>query len=799
MRRTRWLILLAIAAILGGSVLLYRRDRRIAREHAPPKPELLGADMNRDALNYEAGQSTDGKTNFSIKARKYRQIRDTPNYELEDLELKLVQRDQQHYDLIKSAKASFNSDEGRMFSDGAVEITLDIPMQGKPTHQLTSVRTSGVTFDSKVGRANTDRHVEFTVENGDGSCTGASYDPSTHQLHLLHDAMMNLRGNGPHSKPMKIEAGEITYQESGSTVQLSPWSRMTRAETTINAAVSLVHLRPNHKIDAIDTDTAAGVDKYPTRELHYSADKLHVVYDDQGEVKTINAMGNAKMHEESQGAVTDTQSERADLDFGMQDKESVLRHVVASGKAKIVSKPAPDKAGHMAESRVLTAEAMEIHMRPEGKEIDRMWTRGPGTLELLANAPDEHHRILTGDQMNIGYGPKNAIKDYSSTNSTTLTFPAENPKVKNPQPSRTSSKTLMATFDGKGQLATMKQSENFVYEEGERHAKAASAFLDQQSNLMDLETGARIWDASGTTDADKIHMNQKTGDYTADGHVSTSRLPDEKPDDKKGGEMLDGDEPIQGTAPKMTSANHNKLVHYEGGAVLWQGGDRIEAQTIEIDRDKHQIVATGKVVTQILDERKDDSDDDTTPPKTAQMQGASVIRVSTSASATVSNTTSQATPPQGPVYTVVSSDRMIYTDADRLAHYEGDVVLNRPGLNVKTADMRAFLNPRDTDEDSRLNHAVGEGQVEITETSPVRQRIGRGEHGEYFTADDKIVLRGNLADLYDSIKKDDSHGTELTYFTTDDRLIVAGAPRKPVTSHLQRKNHAKPNANPGNR
>ena len=100
MRGTRWLILLAIAAILAGSLVLYRRDQRIAREHAPPKPELLGADMNRDALNYEAGQSTDGKTNFSIKARKYRQIRDTPNYELEDLELKLVQRDQQHYDLI---------------------------------------------------------------------------------------------------------------------------------------------------------------------------------------------------------------------------------------------------------------------------------------------------------------------------------------------------------------------------------------------------------------------------------------------------------------------------------------------------------------------------------------------------------------------------------------------------------------------------------------------------------------------------------------------------------------------------
>ena len=125
------------------------------------------------------------------------------------------------------------------------------------------------------------------------------------------------------------------------------------------------------------------------------------------------------------------------------------------------------------------------------------------------------------------------------------------------------------------------------------------------------------------------------------------------------------------------------------------------------------------------------------------------------------------------------------------------MVLNRPGLNVKSADLQAFLNPKDTKEDSRLNRAVGDGKVEIIDSTPLRHRIGRGDHGEYFTADDKVILRGNLADLYDSIKKDESHGTELTYFTTDDRLLIKGAPSKPVDSRLHRKPRA--NASSGNR
>ncbi len=794
MRGTRWLILLAIVAVIAGSAYLYRLDQANAKRHQVARPAILEADTNATAIDYQWAQSSGGFASVEVKAREFRQVRDTPNYDLKGLELKLNQKDHQHYDLIKSASAKFNQAEGRMYSDGEVEITLDIPIEGKPMHKLTSIKSSGITFDSKTGKAVTDRAATFEFENGDGKSTGASYDPTTHELHLLNNPEMNMRGQGPHSKPMKVQAAEITYQELGSVVFLNTWSRMVRAETTIDAGPSVVHLKDN-QVDSIDSQQAHGVDKYPKRELHYSADTLHVTYTD-GEISRISGNGNARMLEESEGAVTNTSSKTADLDFAPRDNETVLQHVTASGAAIAESKPAPDAAGHRAESRILKSETIEVAMQADGKDITQIKTHAPSTLEFLPNAPDQHHRILNGDEMLIGYAPKNVIKDFQTAHSTTVTFPPANSKAKNPAPSKTASAQLTATFDSRGQLATMKQWDHFTYEEGERRAKSSAATLDQQANTMDLETGARIWDNSGSTDADKIHLIQKTGDYVADGNVVTSRLPDQDPK-KKAGEMLDGDEPIQGTAPHMTSANHNKLVRYDGGAVLWQGSDRISAQQIEIDRDKHLLTAHGKVMTQFLDQQKKNDDksdgDQGAGAKTAAAESVKVIKVS----AKPAKPDAPPPAPTTPLYTVVTADQMIYTDTDRLAHYTGDVVLNRPGLNVKSADLRAFLNPRDTQEDSRLNHALGDGKVEIVESRPDRQRIGKGETGEYITKEDKVILRGNLADLYDSLKNDESHGTELTYFTSDDRLLITGIPKKPVESKIHRKPRL--NANSGNR
>jgi len=265
---------------------------------------------------------------------------------------------------------------------------------------------------------------------------------------------------------------------------------------------------------------------------------------------------------------------------------------------------------------------------------------------------------------------------------------------------------------------------------------------------MDLDRNARISDDSGSTTAERIRLDQSTGDFDAIGHVSTTRLPDQK---KSESAMLDKDAPSLGTADRVTSANRNHLIHYVGNAVVWQTSNRIQAERVDIDRDKKMLVADGKVITQFEDKPDPDG------PAPAQ-----------------------------PTYTIVKSQRMVYTDEDRLASYTGGVDFWRPALTVKSAALKAYLNEQDSDADSRIHHALGDGKVEIVQFVPDRQRVGNSEHAEYYTDEGKIILTGGAPQVHDT-KRGNTRGEKLTYFTGDDRLLVDGAPERKSQTHIRKK------------
>jgi lipopolysaccharide export system protein LptA len=76
--------------------------------------------------------------------------------------------------------------------------------------------------------------------------------------------------------------------------------------------------------------------------------------------------------------------------------------------------------------------------------------------------------------------------------------------------------------------------------------------------------------------------------------------------------------------------------------------------------------------------------------------------------------------------------------------------------------------------------------VEIVQAAPDRTRTGTSDHAEYFTDNERIVLRGGQPQMVDS-KKGYARGTELTYFVNDDRLLVSGSAQQRATSRLRRK------------
>jgi lipopolysaccharide export system protein LptA len=217
--------------------------------------------------------------------------------------------------------------------------------------------------------------------------------------------------------------------------------------------------------------------------------------------------------------------------------------------------------------------------------------------------------------------------------------------------------------------------------------------------------------------------------------------------------MLAGSDPIEARAARMTSVDRNQQIRYENNAVVWQGPNRITADIIDIDRKNQVLTATGNVVSQFVD--KHDADDKKKKPATS-------------------------------VFTTIRAPKLTYTDKERVALYSGGAVLNRPGVVVNGKEIRIWLTPAAPGKDSTLDRAFADGQVKIVQTAPDRTRTGTGEHGEYYLADERMVLNGGSPQLVDTIKGT-TRGQQLTWFARNDRLLVESAESQPAITSLRKK------------
>ena len=763
MRRVAPLILLGFVAILSGVGWTYYVRLKQQAANAPAKPKRLAPGTSATFHGWTYSHTSSQKTVVTIHSDDFQEL--DGKDELTGVTLDIFNKEGDKYDHVKCAKAEFDVGKGILYSEGEVEITLNVPDNEEPNGRLMAITSSGVSVESKTGKSTTDRLATFRFDRGDGQAMGADYDPNTRELNLHSDVSMTWRGTDPGTIPMKIETAQLNYKERDGKVYLTPWSKLTRDTLMLNAGPATVTLQKGN-LKMVDTTQAKGIDQRPGRNLEYGANQLFVEFNDSNQIQKITGVEQAHVVSKGDTSQTTITSDQVVMGFQTTESDSILQTAVAQGHSIMESKPVIKPGVDPADTRVLKSETIHTRMRPGGQEIEAVETDGPGAIEFIPNRAEQPHRWMNGDHIWMTYGPKNTIQSFRSIAVTTRT---EKPKLKDakeaPAPALTWSKNLVATFQpNSSQLASLDQTGDFRYEEGARHAKADRALLDQPNNIINLLGGARMWDGTGSADADKILMNQMTGDFTAEGHVTSTRVPDKTKDDSSGGGMLSEDEPLHARAKKMISKENNLDIRYEGDAVLWQGADRLEAETVEIDRDNNLLKAHGHVLSQLLDKTKDegktkDGAKPDPPPKTE-------------------------TKPSLRVFTIVRAPDLDYNDDTRLAHYSGGATLERPNMTVKGQDIHAFL--RNDSNDSSLDHATADGHVEVHETATDRTRDAWSEHAEYYVDEDKVILEGGQPRFVDSTRGT-TRGQKLTWYSSDNRLLVNGVAQEPVKSVLHHK------------
>jgi lipopolysaccharide export system protein LptA len=781
---------LALAALLLSAVVGFTYEKRLAQErrrHLDPTPQI--------APKYEAkspeGWTLDkhdpqtGRPVVRVEAESFEGTHDPSTFEMHNLKLRLFSKQANTYTFVKAEKALYDEASGMLNSAAPVQIVINVPNDKNaddPAEAAKRVRvtTTDLVYDTKSGKAKTDALATFLFPDGSGQAVGVDYDPNTKTLHLRSQISLNWVAKGPEAQKMHVETADLVYKEGEQKVYLSPWSKFQRETTVIQAQSSVVTLQDGvlHQIDA---EHPIGTDDHDDRHTDYSAEKMTALFDEDGNLVQIVGNHDARVSSSEPSSRTTLTGDHADMRFALAPKQrngvavedSQLHLVLADGHAVAESSPLPQPGVKPAETRILRSEHIELEMKPGGQDVQEIRAPSQAQLEFKPNAQDESHRVLDASRIRVLYGSGSYVDSFLAWNVSTHTDKAastlkpvldKNGKPQSTPPALTWSDQMVAKFvPDSNQIASIDQTGNFRYQEGQRTATAEEAFLEQQINRITLKRHARVNDENGSAAADQIVMNQTTGDMDAEGHVFSTHAPDKN--QKPGTSMLDTTQSMQAQADQMHTRDNNARVDYIGHAVMWQGASRISANEIQVNRDTETLRASGNVVSELVDNK------------------------SNSSSATGSAPPTSDTSAQQPIYTVVQAPELSYRDDTRVALYTGGVKLVRDKMTVTAKQIEAYLTPKDgsNSNQSSLGRAIATGAVSVfDQVTPSRSRIGTGELCQYFTKQDEVILSGGSPQMVDSLKGV-TRGRKLTYFSGDDHTIVEGQKTQLAFTELHKK------------
>ncbi len=753
LRRARWLILLAILGIAATVSFIFIARKRAIRKARPTISAPLPVNTSATASQWEFEIKSGERAKIRVRARKFEQIKEPSAFLFEGMEMEIRDVDGPRYDLVKSERASFDQESGAMYSEGEVEITMNLNQAtGAPVGRLMKIHTSGATLDVKSSRVTTERKATFEFDQGNGECVGAQYDPATRELFMKSEVKLDWRGADEKKPPMHVEAGSLIYKEVAAEILLSPPASLRRGGFTLDAGPSVVLLKDG-QIDRVEAKQGHGTDIQPGRQIEYAADQLNLFFTPKAEIRQIEAADNARLVSTSASGRTTVTAKRFDMEFDVTGEDSTLKRALATNKARVESQSAVRSGAPPQGARILTSEVIEVNLRAGGKEMEKVVTHAPGQIDFLPGKKGDKRRQLNGERIYIDYGAGNVIEKFRSVDVVTRAESDPKDAKKDPKPviTVTKSKDLEAFFDPQtGQMTRMEQWNNFEYEEGTRRATADRAVLDSARELITLEKKARMWDETGSTSADRIVLEQQTGDMVALGNVASTRLPDKKQASEG---MMSSSEPLQAKADRMAATERNSKIRYEGNAMLWQSASSLKAKTIFIDRTAQELEATGDVVNQLPDQSSN-------PAKKKRNS-----------------------------FTIVKAQSLVYSDKTKLAIYTGGTTLDRPGLNVQSAQLRAWFvkEPKaGGGEETKLDRMFSDGNVRILERSPDRTRDGNSEHAEYYLADERIVMNGGNPVVADS-KRGTTRGAEIIWYSRQDKLTVDNAGSGPAVSRIKKK------------
>jgi len=668
--------------------------------------------------------------------------------------------------------------------------------------------------------AKTDQHVDFSMAQGSGSSTGASYDSQQGFLVLVRTVELNTERAG---ETVKIHAQHAEFERDDKICNLHVATADYRGgEATAGDAKILFR----DDGSAVRLDAVNGFTLVTATGGHITAPIGSMDFNEHNQPRHGHLEGGVKMDSTRESENGDGQrlvygtSPTVELDFTPQGE---LRHTHMERGVEMHSEQVSEtENGPLRVSRTWKSPLADVEFRDNGHgQVEPATIHGvqgvvvTGESQRGKAAPEPSR--LGAEEVTGEFGPDSVLTAMSGTGHASI----EDTNAAGTRQTSTGDR-LEAHFaqggqaggkaeaSGKGELGGAGQIQSAVLDghvvltqepaakpggqaQAPLRAWAGRAVYEGTGELLRLSLNPRVEDGGLQMTADKFDVSRQSGDTFAHGNVKATWLDtakagvQDKPANSAGGQggVGQGSIALGGKGPAHVIASEAQLSHAAGGAAgeatfrgharLWQQANSVSGPVIVLDRQQQTLVAR--------------STDPAEPVKAVLLSaggpepGAAADRQAGSDSGK-----DLAGKPATPAVIRVRGGDLKYSDAERKAVMRagplGKVVAETATATSVSDEVEVLLLPAG-------NHAGKDGGEAQVDTMTARGHVvvasegrrGTGEQLVYTGETEEYVLTGTAAapPRMTDAARGNVTGEALIFHSRDDSVSIEGGGRRTTT------------------
>ncbi len=777
---------LAVAGVLAAAVAgVYARNSWLARQAEKKAPPAVPPTIEQRSNEFSYSKVEGQRTIYTVRASRTTQFKEGSRNLLEDVAIVVYGKKGDRNDKMITRACDFISNTGKISCAGEVQITLQSAGGAQAAANAIQVTTSAVTFDRDSGEARTDKPVKFRWPSGNGRAVGVSYDSNAGTLRALRSVELDLSPSSAEhtasTEPPEIAEAPNprTVHVAGNTMAFQREKRTVQVDGDVHAQQATLELTADDLLLELDAQfqarhfVASGHpqlhDVSPQGPLALNADEIDSAVRPDGSIQNIVAAGN--VHGTRNTPVGGDGIDAGRIQVDLTTTDNVPRLLTASSGVTLTSTSASFNGG----TRHVQSDAMEIHFskdsRPGQALIETVNTLAPGRVDwesvALVNGKSVPQTTrMAGKQMDLKFGGENQLEQLVSAGDVEVTR-----KLGDAPEQVTASRELTAKFDSTGQWTTIDQTGAVHFHDGQRTGQGERAHTDRATNIVTLDGGVVLADASTRTTAQSAAFLQGANTLRADGHVLTTDL------SPSAGNISNlAQEPAHISAEHLVADTARGHAVYSGKGRMWQGQSVIEGDTIELDSPTHTLVAKGGVRGVFPQAAWNPKPAVSPAPSTARAIKPVSQRAPTSA-------TRPATQQSTPIATQLGHFRgglLTYWETESRARIEQNAHVDSEQGSIQANQIDLYFSDSGAANGTKqLSRSVAVGDVTVHQ----EDRRGTSERAEYTASEGKFVLSGGKPTLYSSTG-DTTTGRQLTFYFADDRIVVDSADGvKTVTLH----------------